>query len=83
MRWSRLVPDYLTGSKTPTHQEIVLSVGACKGGLLWGPADGPPLTACAVADVKAVKEKNAAQLEGPSHRRSMGQVRLLSSKPTG
>lgn len=38
--------------------------GACKGGLLWGPTDGPPLTALAVADVKEVKEKNAAKLEG-------------------
>ncbi|CAK0785899.1 hypothetical protein CVIRNUC_009112 [Coccomyxa viridis] len=38
--------------------------GACKGGLLWGPTDGPPLTAATVADVKAVKEMNAAQLEG-------------------
>ncbi len=36
----------------------------CKGGLLWGPSDGPPLTALAVADVKEVKEKNAAKLEG-------------------
>ena len=41
-----------------------MCVGACKGGLLWGPTDGPPLTAAAVADVKAVKELNAAQLEG-------------------
>lgn len=38
--------------------------GACKGGLLWGPSDGPPLTALAVADVKAVKEAHQAELEG-------------------
>ena len=58
------VPDYLTGRMTSSVQEIVMRVGACKGGLLWGPTDGPPLTAAAVADVKAVKEMNAAQLEG-------------------
>ena len=41
-----------------------MCLGACKGGLLWGPTDGPPLTASVVADVKEVKEKYAAQLEG-------------------
>ncbi len=43
---------------------LSLCTGACQGGLLWGPSDGPPLTALAVADVKEVKEKNAAKLEG-------------------